>query len=165
MIATARPAITAGRSVTTRLALWKNAGCESQHQNEAQQGRMKSLHGNLLLKLFAVSVFSGTRRQVPEPERPELLRPGELECGCEGRLEMASTLLKWVRRNVAIAWVRLTRRLGKERPGFWRPHGLSWRRAWRPGEHTDRFRRSPRADTSSANTCGSNHDRTKPGRG
>lgn len=51
MVATARPAVAAGRSVTARLVLREDAGCQSQHQNEAQQGRMNSLHGNLLLKI------------------------------------------------------------------------------------------------------------------
>ena len=64
MVATARPAITASRSVTARLGLRENAGCESQHQNEAQQGRMNSLHGNLLLKI-TFPKFGDTHRQVP----------------------------------------------------------------------------------------------------
>jgi hypothetical protein len=55
MTATAGSAITTGRSVTALLGLRENAGCESLHQNKAQQGRMNSLHGNLLLKITNVS--------------------------------------------------------------------------------------------------------------
>jgi len=36
----ARTAVTAGRSVTAGLGLRENAGCDSQHQKEAQQGRL-----------------------------------------------------------------------------------------------------------------------------
>src|ERR1700729_2915526 len=51
MVATARPAITTGRSVTARLGFRENAGCQSQHQNKAQQDRINSFHSNLLLRI------------------------------------------------------------------------------------------------------------------
>ncbi len=147
MVATARPAIATGRSVTARLGSRENAGCQSQHQNEAQQDRINSLHSNLLL-IIKLRLFGSTTRVVKFRGGPELLRSGELGFGCVSQLATESKRLARFPNGVMEGAERST--LGPE--AAYRNERPLVRPCYQ-GEHTDRFRSYLIADISSVRIC------------